>query len=67
VLYEAALAKKTVLAEGNCLLNTIPAPTERILAAMVARQHNVEQTYFDRQKLHRFSHFKGSIVTALVK
>ena len=67
VLYEAALAKKTVIAEGNCLLNTISAPTESILAAMVARQHNVHQRFFDTQKLHRFSHFKGTLDTALVK
>jgi hypothetical protein len=67
VLYEAALAKKAVIAEGNCLLTSVTAPIESILAAMVARQHHIDQTFFDEQKLHRFSHFKESLVTALVK
>lgn len=67
VLYEAALAQKIVIAEGNCSLNSFSDATELMLAAMVARQYSVRSLCFDEQTIQRFSHFQQPLITALVK
>jgi hypothetical protein len=65
VLYEAALGRKTIVAEGNCLLNTFSGSVDAMLAAIVARQHSVNDSSFDAETLHRFSYFKEPLIEAL--
>jgi hypothetical protein len=45
VLFEAALAGKPVIAEGECLLNHFFADQETVVAALIASQVSVEDTF----------------------
>ncbi|MFT6989268.1 MAG: hypothetical protein ACJASL_001237 [Paraglaciecola sp.] len=65
VLYEAALAGKPVIAEGECLLNSSSHALDEILAAIIVRQLQVDGEFFDGNILRRFSHFKAHLIDAL--
>lgn len=56
VLYEAALAGKTVECHGDSLLNVNKSAPEKILCAMTARQFSVDKTLFSREDLQKFSY-----------
>lgn len=56
VLFEAALFGKLVLSDGESLLNHPCGDHQRIIAAMLARQYQVDETHFHINKLSRFSH-----------
>lgn len=45
VLFEAALAGKKVIAEGQCLLNHFSADVQTVIAAMIARQHAITDNF----------------------
>jgi hypothetical protein len=58
VLYEAALMGKEVIVEGDCLLKQHAGNTEKLLAAMLARQFHINDTNVSQDKVTRFSHLQ---------
>jgi hypothetical protein len=56
VLYEAVLAGVPVVVEGECLLKHHAAKADKLLAAMVFRQFDIEHSEFDVDKIEQFSH-----------
>ncbi len=56
VLFEAALAGKPVISDGESLLNHPCEDPSRVVCAMIARQFHVSETQFSLDKLLRFSH-----------
>jgi hypothetical protein len=58
VLYEAALMGKEVIVEGDCLLKQHAENTEKLLAAMLARQFHINDTNVSQDKVTRFSHLQ---------
>ena len=58
VLSEAALYGVPVIAEGDCLLKAHDNQQEKLIAAIIARQFNTNETHFDAKKLSRFTNFK---------
>lgn len=66
VLFEAVLAQKPVIADGECLLNSFPGDTDKLLAAMIERQFSVHSDYYEEKKISRFTHFSDQFIEVLV-
>ncbi len=64
VLFEAALLGVPTIAEGQCLLNYHCDNTDKLLAAMLLRQHPVAMTGLDLDVLSQFSHLDLSLFEA---
>ena len=58
VLYEAVLLGAKVIVEGECLLKQHLGQTDKLLAGMMYRQFDVNQTEFSESKIEQFSHLE---------
>lgn len=55
VLYEAVMAEVPVVVEGECLLKKHLGQADKLLAAMLYRQFDINQTSFATSKIEKFS------------
>ena len=64
VLFEAALFGVPTIAEGECLLNHHRENIDKLMAAILLRQHPVAMTGLNFDVLSRFSHLDMSLFEA---